>query len=354
MSDIKALTSQRDVSIKSAWKKMGDNGYRALFIVDDDGCLLGSVADGDVRRWILQDNSILDRVDKLMNPEPICFSKIEGLNKELVEQRFIQYRVECIPVINEKRQIEKVIFWDDLFKNGEATVVDKIDVPVVIMAGGKGERLAPFTKIIPKPLFPIGEKPIVELIMDKFAAYGVKDFFLTLGYKASMIKAYFADLNHPYNIKFVQEDRPLGTAGALALLKDDLKSTFILSNADILVDANYSDILRYHRDSKSRITLVCSMKHFPIPYGVVQIENGGNLRKIEEKPEFDHLVLTGIYVVEAELLRSIPEGQSFHMTRLIEKLMAENEKIGVYPVSDKMWMDVGEFKEYQETLKRFE
>ena len=168
-----------------------------------------------------------------------------------------------------------------------------------------------------------------------------------------MIGVYFKDVIKNLKIQFLQEKTPSGTAGSLSLLADQLKETLIVSNADIIVEANYADVVRYHRENKNKITLVCSMKHFPIPYGVVEIENGGTLKGITEKPEFDHLVLTGVYVMEPELLRMVPQDTVFHMTHLIEKVKREGHKIGVYPVSEKAWMDIGELETYPETLTRF-
>jgi len=142
--------------------------------------------------------------------------------------------------------------------------------------------------------------------------------------------------------------------GSSHLLKEKLKSTFIVSNADIIVEADYADIVKCHQKDKNKITLVCSMKHFPIPYGVVHIENGGSLKRIREKPEMDYLVLTGLYVVEPDVIPLIPRDREFHMTDLINKLQLEGQKIGVYPVADKAWMDIGELEAYQEVLKRFQ
>ena len=346
------LLSRPDVSIKKAWQQLSDNGFRVLFIVDDQNRLMGCVTDGDVRRWVLQDHSLAENISRIMVVNPVV--ALESDDKKTIQRKLLDYRIECIPVINQNKQIQKVIFWADLFKNGESVSIETIDVPVVIVAGGRGERLTPFTKILPKPLIPIGEKPVIEVIMDKFHRFGVVDFHLTVNYKANMIRAYFQDTEHNFNIHYYEETYPSGTVGSLSLLRDKIHSTFIMSNADIIVDADYADIIKFHRKNKNKITLVCSMKHFPIPYGVVQITNGGELKGIQEKPEFDHLVLTGVYVMEPELIHAVPTGQFFHMTHLLENLRREGAKIGVYPVAEKMWMDVGEMKAYEETLKRFD
>jgi NDP-sugar pyrophosphorylase family protein len=215
-------------------------------------------------------------------------------------------------------------------------------------------RLNPFTKILPKPLMPIGEKPIIEIIINRFFDYGCKDFYLSLNYKSNIIKAYFSDFEHEYKINYILENKPLGTAGSLHLLKNMIKKTFFVSNCDILIEADYADILKFHYQRKNKITLVSSMKNFTIPYGVCEIQNGGILKNIREKPEYDFLVNTGMYVVEAAVLADIPKNQFYNITELINDYLKKGEKVGVYPVSEKSWIDMGQFEALQETLKKFE
>ena len=200
---------------------------------------------------------------------------------------------------------------------------------------------------------PIGEKPIIELIIDKFAEYGCKEFYLSVNYKANLIKAYFSDLEHNYRVNYIQEVKPLGTAGSLHLLKDKIKDTFYVSNCDILIEADYAGILKFHKDNKNKITLVSSMKHHTIPYGVIEISNDGILKGIKEKPEYDFLANTGMYVLESETLRDIPKNKFYHITDLINDYMKKGEKIGVYPISEKSWLDMGQWEELQNMLKKF-
>jgi len=352
MEKIKSLLIKPGISIKQAWKQLNDNGHKILFVINESGRLAGSVTDGDIRRLVLEDRSLLDPIDQAMCETPVTAGEMEG--KEEIKKKLFKHRIHCIPVINNNQEIKKVIFWDELFNSEEINSVDQINVPVVIMAGGRGIRLDPFTKILPKPLMPIGDKPFIEIVLEKFENYGIKDFFLSLNYKSNMIKAYFQDCSHNFNIHYILEKTPLGTAGSLSLLEDKISSTFIVSNGDIQVDTNYADLLRFHRENKNKISLVCSMRHVPVPYGVVEIENGGALKGIREKPELDQLVLTGLYLVEPEMIRLIPKDKEFHMTHLIEKMRAENQKIGVYPVSEKSWIDIGELESYQKVLRRFQ
>ena len=226
------------------------------------------------------------------------------------------------------------------------------------MAGGKGTRLDPVTKVLPKPLIPIGDKSIIKIIIDRFCEYGIKKFYITLNYKSRMIKAFFEDLNSSlkskYNIVYIDEIKPLGTGGSLKLLQNKIQGPFFVSNTDILIEADYSEILKFHIENKNDITLVASIKNFDIPYGVCEIENGGTLLKIREKPEFSFLVNTGMYIVNSDMIRIIPRNQLYHLTHLMEDVKARKGKVGVYPISDKSWIDIGEWEKYRKALELFE
>ena len=219
------------------------------------------------------------------------------------------------------------------------------------MAGGKGTRLEPFTYIMPKPLIPIGNKPIIEIIIERFAEFGINEFYISLNYKANMIKAYFEGRPISEFLHYILEDSPLGTAGALKKLKDLIKSTFIVSNCDIIVKSDYSKIIDFHKSGKYDLTLVASMHHYTIPYGVCYVENGGDLKEISEKPEYDFLINTGMYVLEPNVIDFIPENTFYHITHLIDNLKKNNRKVGVYPVYEKSWIDVGQWEEYKNAIK---
>lgn len=353
MDSTNLMLIRPDVPIKEAWRQLNENSNKILFVVDEYGVLQGSVTDGDIRRWILAEGSIQEPIFKLMNHNPVV--AFEKTSEDDVKRLIVKQRLECIPVLDANRRPIRFISWDAIVEKKTKDVQpEKIDIPVVIMAGGRGMRLDPFTKVLPKPLIPLGEKPILEHIIEKFRDYGVLNFFITLNYRSNMIKAYFEDIPRDYRINYIQETFPAGTAGALHHFKNRINSTFAVSNCDILIDADYADILRFHQKNNNKITLVSSMRHFPIPYGVVDIENGGQLKAIREKPEFDFLVNTGLYFLEPELLHLIPDDKVFHMTHLIEHLRRENQKIGVYPISPSSWLDIGETKEYRETLIKFE
>lgn len=347
---IKDILIRPDIAIKQAMRLMDNAQKKILLVVNNENMLLGVVNDGDIRRWILKENSLESNVSEAMNKKPIFLKT--GYSEDEAKETMLSTGVDCIPILDENKKVVSAVWWIDFFK-GDSRKKRRIDAPVIIMAGGEGKRLLPFTNVLPKPLIPIGESTIIELIINKFRDHGANDFYLSLNYKSNLIKAYFNDFEHDYNIHFIAEEEPLGTAGSLRLLKSKLKSTFFICNCDTLIEADYADILDFHKESKNKITIVGSMKHYKVPYGVCEIENGGYLRSIQEKPEHDHLVITGLYVLEPETLVDIPDNKLYHMTNLINMYTNRGERVGVYPVSEKSWLDTGHLEELQELLKKF-
>jgi len=339
-------------TVKEAMRRLEETERRILFVVDPDLSLKGSLVDGDIRRWILAEGPLDAPVEKVCNPTPYCVDErhdLTALRKALLEKR-----ISCVPVLDGGGRIVDVLFWEELFDApAEAHSAALRDIPVVIMAGGRGTRLDPFTRILPKPLIPIGPKTIIELIIDSFVRHGAEAFQISVNYKARILKSYFEELSPPYAISYIEETKPLGTAGCLRLLQDRLHSPVFVTNCDILVKADYGEILEFHRRAGNRLTLVASLKHFRIPYGVVQIHNGGTLRQITEKPEYSHLVNTGMYVIEPEVLGLIPADEEFHFPQLIQRVAAEGGKVGVFPVGEGAWLDIGEWAEYKHTLEQF-
>jgi NDP-sugar pyrophosphorylase family protein len=271
--------------------------------------------------------------------------------KETVLQLMQEHRIECMPILDENLQLVTIYLWDDLLGLKKRNDGIQLNLPVVIMAGGQGNRLKPLTNILPKPLIPIGEKTIIEQIMDKFCDAGCNTFFLSVNYKAEMIKYYFSTLeNNVYKISYLEEDKPLGTAGSLHLLKGKINSTFFVSNCDILIDQEVSDIYEYHKAARNEITLVAALKNYSIPYGILETTREGLLQSITEKPELTFKINTGLYILEPHLINEIPENEFYHITSLIGKLQKEKRKVGVFPVSEKSWRDIGDWDVYEKLL----
>jgi dTDP-glucose pyrophosphorylase len=344
--DIKKICVTKDISIRQAIKLLDDTAKKILLVIEDSK-LIAVITDGDIRRWILKNGDLSQSVTNIMNTNPKYITVDNKSDaKKIMEEKLI----DSIPVVNKSMEIVDIVFWNDTFDD-KMNHFDKMDAPVVIMAGGKGTRLYPYTKILPKPLIPIGDTPIVERIMDRFLAYGSDKFYLTVNHKKDMIKAYFNDEKKIYNVSYVEEEKPLGTGGSLYLLKNELKDTFFVSNCDILIDANYSDILKYHKENNNKITVVTSLKHYTIPYGVVELSDECAISSTVEKPEYNFLVNTGMYILEPETLQDIPENEFFHITDLINKHLDKGIKVGTYPITDKCWLDMGEFKEMERMVE---
>jgi dTDP-glucose pyrophosphorylase len=348
MMNLTDLIIDEDITIKEAIRKLNETG-RKILIVTNGRKLKGTVTDGDIRRWILKNGDLQSNVAFIMNTTPKFLREADRYKAKSVLQDGM---IEAIPIINEADDLVDIIFWNDNFLH-KLNHYNKLDNTVVIMAGGKGTRLEPYTKIIPKPLIPIGDQTIVERIINRFTEYGCDQFYLTVNYKKNMIKSYFQDLeNKNYEVNYVEEQLPLGTAGSLSLMEGQLLDTFFVSNCDILIDGNYSEMLLYHKENKNKITMITSLKQYAIPYGVVEINDSSEVRKLVEKPEYDLLVNTGMYILEPETLADIPKDTFFHITELINLYISRGEKIGVFPVSDDAWLDMGQMKEMEHMLER--
>lgn len=339
----------KEKSIKHAIKRIDVTAKKILLVVEDES-LIATITDGDIRRWILKNGDLNSTVENIMNTSPIVLNISE---KHLAKQYMNDKCVVALPIVDDHNRILDVVFWNEKY-NDEIHQYSNISNPVVIMAGGKGTRLYPYTKILPKPLIPIGDVSITERIINRFVKFGCKDFRLTVNYKKNMIKAYFDELAKNYQISYVEEENFLGTGGSLSLLKGKINETFFVSNCDVLVEANYSDILKYHKDNNNLITMVTSLKNYQIPYGVIKLNNYGQVIGTTEKPDYDYLVNTGFYILEPETLNDIPKDTFFHITDLINKYIEEGKKVGTYPITENSWLDMGEMKEMDRMLERLE
>ena len=346
--NIRDFFVSRDETIINAIKVLDKMARKIILIIEDEK-LVGVVTDGDVRRCILQNRSFEEKVEKIMNQYPITIYEEE---RDKARKIFIEKQIDALPVVDERNRVTDIIFFKDTL-GGISRHSNKLkDVPVVIMAGGKGTRLYPYTKVLPKPLIPIGEQTILEHIMQRFKSFGCEQFYLTVNYKKNMIKAYLEEQREYVQINYIEEEKFLGTGGSLYLLKGALSGTFILSNCDILVDADYGDIVNYHKSHGYKITMVTSLKNYTIPYGVISVAHGGSISEIIEKPEYNFQVNTGFYVLEPEILDEIPENEFYHITQLINEYVARGEKVGVYPITGNAWLDMGEIQEMEHRINR--
>ncbi|UTH00864.1 nucleotidyltransferase family protein [Macrococcoides canis] len=338
-----------NITVKDALKKLDKSKKKILFVVEPNHKLLGSITDGDIRRHILSTGNLLSEVSTVMNANPISTNQ---RNDEEISKIIVEKSIKALPIVNEKKIIEEIVYDDGIKEVINNEVESLNNIPVVIMAGGKGTRLKPYTNILPKPLIPIGEVPIVQRIMDKFINHGTNNFVMSVNYKKNMIKAYFDDDLLNYNLNYIIEDKPLGTGGSLALLKKQLNGDFFVSNCDILIDADYNEILKFHKENSYSITMITSLQEYTVPYGVIHLDKNGTVDHLQEKPTYDFLTNTGMYVINSEVLDLIPENEFFHITDLIEEVLKLDKNVGVFPISADAWMDMGQFDEMDKMLKK--
>ena len=347
--DVKPFLVPHTHTIRQAMEQLEKTEEKIVFVVDAESRLIGSLTDGDIRRWILSDGDLKAEVLQVCNCNPHVAK--EGIEIESLRADMLNGNFGCVPVINPSREIVQLVFWKELFQS-EATVKHKrqLSLPVVIMAGGLGTRLAPFTNVLPKPLIPIGDRTVIEIIIDQFLLYGLDRFHLSINYKSKILKSFFEELAPMYSVAFLEEKEPRGTAGCLRALYDPTPDNLIVTNCDIVIQADLADLVAFHMDENYDLTLVASLKDYHIPYGVCELEKGGSLSRIKEKPQYSFLVNTGMYVVRRDRLDLIPEQGRCDMTDFIEKIKNAGGRIGVFPIGENAWVDTGEWTEYRKAL----
>lgn len=347
---IKNIFITKDVSILEALKKMDKVGVKLLIIVEVNK-FVGLISIGDIQRAIIN-NIPFDASVNAIKRENIHVAYVDD-DIEEIKKRMLLEKDECMPIINKDNQLVDVIFWEDLFVDEKSDDKGTLDIPVVIMAGGLGTRMKPLTNIIPKPLIPMGNKTISEEIIDRYNKLGINSFYMSINYKAEMIKWYFKEKAPlPYNLEFFTEDIPMGTIGSVHLLKDKIITPFFVNNCDIIIDQDYRDIYNYHVESKNMITMVCAIKTISIPYGTVVTGENGQLISMEEKPEIVLKINTGMYILEPCLIDKIPADRMYHITELLDEVKKENGNIGVFPIGENQYHDIGEWKYYQQAINK--
>lgn len=340
---IKSRIISPAASLLDAMKQMDEAKVKILLVFNEEH-FEGLITIGDIQRAIINNIALKEPVSRILNKNKIYGYQSEG--EDVIKDKMRRMRAEVMPILDEQRELVDVWFWQDLFKKAELTQREKINLPVVIMAGGKGTRLKPITNVIPKPLVPIGDKTILETILDQFEEIGCTKFYMSVNYKADIMKYYLSQLDHKYDIEFFQEDKPLGTIGSVSLLKGKITTPFFVSNCDSINEQDYRDVYDYHVSNHNDLTIVTMVKSFKIPYGVIETGEDGLMVSLSEKPELTYQVNTGVYILNPSCIEEIPEGEFFHITHLMEKIKARGGRVGCFPVSEHAWKDMGEWPEY--------
>lgn len=346
-SRLENIIIHSDLSVADALLQLDKSGEGILIVCSKDRWIQGLITDGDIRRYLLSNETLDVPVSVLMNENFVSLKEKEiSVAQNLIRKEHIQH----IPIVDDQGRIVDLITTADFVKG----ITRDYDNPVVIMAGGKGNRLSPLTKIIPKPLVPIGEKTMIEMIIDNFKDNGFSDFRIIVNYKKELIKAYFEEnrINITRNVDFIDESEYLGTAGGLRFLKGKIDETFILSNCDILAKLDYGRMLDWHKDHNASLTLLGVRKKIKIPYGVIKVDSGNYVTHIDEKPDHTFMIISGIYIVEPSVIERIPENSFFDMDALLRDLILSGQKVTCYPMENG-WFDIGQIEEYKNLLRQY-
>ena len=341
-----------DHNIKTieALKKINKFGGRSLIVVSNKKILRGILSSADLRKAILNYNITNAKINKIYNKKPrFIFS--DEIQKKMKKISLNVKKLSIIPIID--RKTKKII---DVLESEKLNLLDikkknkKLNISVVIMAGGKGTRLMPYTSVLPKPLLPINQKPTINHIIDRFMMHSAKNFFVTLNYKSEILRTYLKDLSKINPLMIIEEKKPLGTAGSLFLIKNKITNDFFLTNCDTIINENYNDIYEQHKTKKNDITIVVAQKKFKIPYGVCNIKE--NSFVMREKPELKYNVNTGFYIISKNCLKVLKKKEYLDFNDFLLKCKKYNKKIGIFKIREKSWIDVGQMQEYKTNLNK--
>lgn len=343
----------KNATIKNSLKKMKFNGIKSLFIIDNKHNLIGSISGGDIRGAILKKKKMTETIGPIINYSPkfVSNEKPKLINKKL-KLLFEKFKIEEIPIVNKNKIIVKIVSWTEFYKTKVKTSsevkLSKYNLKVIIMAGGKGSRLKPFTDILPKPLIPVKNKTIIEHIINSFTKFDIKKFTITTNYKSEILKSYLDEKFKKNIFKFVNEKKPLGTVGSLSLVKSN--RPFLISNCDVLHKFKLNKFIEFHLKNKNDISMVVTNKKSTIPYGVCKVDRYNNLLNLKEKPSSNFLINTGLYIANNKIINLIPKNKFFDFNDLINLSLKKNKKIGVFKIKDNEWHDIGKWDEFSKTV----
>lgn len=326
-------------SIIDVMRIIEKDAQRVACVVDSDMNLLGLVTDGDIRRALINGIKMEEQVQSIMNAAPKSvgpdYDKVE-LMEYLTENRLMH-----MPVVENGKLVDLVTIEDLARKKDYHN-------PVFLMAGGFGTRLRPLTDNCPKPLLKVGNKPILETILDQFIEAGFSNFFISTHYLPEMIRDYFGDgSDKGVNITYVHEENPLGTGGALGLLpKEQINSPLLMINGDILTNIDFEKLLQYHNDNGVAATMAVREYKIEVPYGVVDIAEN-NVAKMIEKPSHHFFINAGIYVVSPDIVNGVQPNTKIDMPSLLEQRMSKGDDVGAFPIHE-YWLDIGKMKDFEQ------
>lgn len=327
-----------ETTLSEAIKVIDQTGLQIALVIDQDGCLMGTLTDGDVRRALLALQSLNEPVLQFMNQQPCFINEQQSRDEAIILMK--SRRLRQIPVLDARRRVVDLAIDNALF------TPYRLDNWVVLMAGGQGRRLRTLTQSCPKPLLKVGSKAILEVIIESLSGQGFRKFFISVNYRAEMVMKYFGDGSQwGVNIDYLQESRPLGTAGALGLLPGVPALPLLLMNSDILTSISFSRLLEYHQQRSNTATICIKEQVHQIPYGVVDFQDG-LLTGIVEKPQQSLFINAGIYVLNPDIMSYVQPGCYCDIPGLLQLLLEKGRNVGVFPIRE-YWLDIGHVDDFQ-------
>lgn len=342
--DINRYILEPGSTVRDAISRIEETG-KEIALVCNGNLLTGIVTDSDIRRGILGGVGLDDPIELVINRN-YRYAWIDE-HEESIRLRMRRDYIRQMPILNEHRELVDMYFLIDIMR-----APTKRTTPVIIMAGGLGSRLHPLTNSIPKPMLPVGGKPLLEIIIEQFRSYGFSNILLSVNYQKEVIKNYFQDGSaFQVNIRYIEEEQRLGTAGAILLAKEFLDEPFFVVNGDVLTKVSFENFLDFHQKEETLLTLATVSHTVKVPYGVVDM-SGHHVNKLVEKPTMSFFINAGMYCLNPEAVSYIPENQYFDMTQLIQKLLDDQKQVSSFPIHE-YWMDIGQLPDYEKANEDF-
>jgi dTDP-glucose pyrophosphorylase len=344
MKKYKAILLKKDSTIKEALQVIDKGAMRIAIVLDDDEKVIGTLSDGDIRRGLLHGLSLESSIENLYFKEPTLANVNDS--KELIIQKAVRKQIYQIPIVDDEGRLVKIEEISKLLKTNAK------NNRVVLMAGGLGTRLRPLTESTPKPLLKVGNKPILETIIENFAKYGFVNITISVNYKADMIKEYFGDGSGlGVNIDYIKETKRLGTAGALSLIKERPQEPFFVMNADLLTNVNFEHLLDFHMMEHAVATMCVREFDYQVPYGVIEME-GSKIVSIKEKPVHKFFVNAGIYTLSPQVFEYIPKDEFYDMPTLFDDIIKDELKSISFPIHE-YWLDIGRMSDFEQAQNEY-
>jgi dTDP-glucose pyrophosphorylase len=343
MKNTDKIKINENSTIKNALKVISNGSFQVALVVNSKGKLLGTLTDGDIRNALLKGKNLNDSIKSIFFKKPIIAK--ENYTKEKLLKIALANKIHQIPVVDKKGKVLGIYILDELIKT-------KIKLnKVVIMAGGKGMRLRPLTKNVPKPMLKVGNKPILQTIIEKFKENGFENFVICVNYKSKIITNYFGDgSKFGVNIEYIKEKIQMGTAGALSLINKKPKDPFFVINGDLLTNLDFDKMLNFHSKHNSKATMCITECHINSPYGEVKIQNE-KIKSIEEKPVRKVFVNAGVYILDPKCINLVPK-KNYDMTTLFKKIIKKRLKTVSFPLGE-YWLDVGRLNDFKKANNEF-